>query len=368
MGKSKNILHVIDTTGPGGAETVYIQLAKACNINGYRSIAVIRGPGWVQQQLEEFTIDYKIKDCKGSFNLSYLIALIKIILREDVHVIQSHLLGSNVYTSLAGLLTNTPVISTFHGHVDVSPKERLRRLKFAFISIGSKNIITVTKELKLSLEKLGNRRLSKKTRVISNGVNMEGLVGIENRPLPDGKNETIIFGALGNIREAKNYFLAIDFIEILKSQGLNVKFYIAGDDTKEIATRLKSYIEEKDLASEVFLLGFVADVPDFFRSIDIFLMSSSSEGHPLAITQALAAAKVILTTPSGVEEIVTDNETAFISKSHSAFDLNERFQEMRKNTELVHRVRQNGRILASSEYSLTTMCNQYFSLYRASYE
>ena len=47
----KTILHTIDTTGPGGAETVFIDLVTGLPAAGYRSIAVIRSEGWVCDEL-----------------------------------------------------------------------------------------------------------------------------------------------------------------------------------------------------------------------------------------------------------------------------------------------------------------------------
>ena len=44
----KTILHCIDTTGPGGAETVFSDLATRLPAEKYRSLAVIRGKGWVE--------------------------------------------------------------------------------------------------------------------------------------------------------------------------------------------------------------------------------------------------------------------------------------------------------------------------------
>ncbi len=51
--QSQSILHTIDTTGPGGAETVFLNLLEHLVFGGYRNIALIKGPGWVEQQLKK---------------------------------------------------------------------------------------------------------------------------------------------------------------------------------------------------------------------------------------------------------------------------------------------------------------------------
>ncbi|PTB92107.1 glycosyltransferase family 1 protein, partial [Marinobacter sp. Z-F4-2] len=92
-GMTPTVLHVIDTTGPGGAETVFLALAEGCIKQGYRSVALIRGPGWVEQQLKKLSIPYYIRDCKGSLNFRFLREMFDIIRKENVTHIQSHLLG-----------------------------------------------------------------------------------------------------------------------------------------------------------------------------------------------------------------------------------------------------------------------------------
>ena len=358
------ILHVIDTTGPGGAETVYIQLANACKEHGYRSVALVRGPGWVENQLKSHGIEYYVLDCKGSFNVRYLCQLVRLIKKLKVKTIQSHLLGSNVYTSMAGILTKTPVITTFHGHVDISPNERFRALKFAAISKGSKKIVAVTKELYKAILSEANVEFANKACVIPNGIDTQQLTAL---PLsfPNKSADTAVytFGCLGNVRKAKNYFLAIDFISLLTTQGQRCRLVIAGDDSKPLAAELKQYVETKGLREHVTFLGFVSDVPDFFQSIDIFLMTSSSEGHPLALTQALAAGKPILTTPNGVEEIVTDQETAFISCDHTADALLRSFKVISGDSKLVRNVVHKARQLAIDEFEKGTMCEKYIQQY-----
>ncbi|WP_320821914.1 glycosyltransferase family 4 protein [Reinekea sp.] len=358
------ILHVIDTTGPGGAETVFLQLADACNQHGYRSIAVIRAPGWVEDQLKKLQIEYHIIECKGSFNLRFLWSLVRLVYAENIQVIQSHLLGSNVYASVTGLLTLTRVISTFHGHVDISPSERYRAVKFRLVSLGSDSVVTVTRELLDTIRAMGNNRLTEKSVVISNGINLSKLMKLPIRNMPVDRGSPVLFGMLGNIRTAKNYFLAIDFIKNLRDMGGNALLQIAGDDSKALALKVKQYVLDTGLNEFITFLGFIDDVPEFFSQTDVFLMTSSSEGQPLALTQALAAGVPVLTTPSGVEGVVVDGVTAFISSEHSVESLVSKFRLL-SGLDVSRRslVQLASKELARSRFGLEMMCDGYFELY-----
>ncbi|GGE61535.1 capsular polysaccharide biosynthesis protein [Streptosporangium jomthongense] len=360
------ILHVIDTTGPGGAETVFLALAEGCIKQGYRSVALIRGPGWVEQQLKTRSIPYYIRDCKGSLNLRFLLEMRSIIRKEQVTHIQSHLLGSNVYTSILGLFTGLPVTATFHGHVDISPNERFRNAKLALIKLGARHVVSVTEDLKNTINQTTGSWCRLYPTVIPNGIDLSEL---EKLPIgaPASSDKPLTLGCLGNIRPAKNYALAIEFVQLLKSKGTNVMLRIAGDDTKSGAIELKKEVARLGLEENVEFLGFINDVPGFFGSIDVFLMTSSSEGHPLALTQALAAAKPILSTRNGVERVVPEH-LLFLAHEHTAASLFAALEELLRSSETAAIAGASERLVAGRKfvkdnYSEDVMRQRYINLY-----
>ena len=90
MKQQKTILHVIDTTGPGGAERVFVDLANSLQKKGYRSIAIIRGKGWVYEELKLLDIETIIYNSKGSFNLRFLWKLIKTAITTQYDIQRTH--------------------------------------------------------------------------------------------------------------------------------------------------------------------------------------------------------------------------------------------------------------------------------------
>ncbi|MCH8532301.1 MAG: glycosyltransferase family 4 protein [Saccharospirillum sp.] len=356
----KTILHLIDTTGPGGAETVFLTLAKACTEQGMRSIAVIRGPGWVENQLKKLGIEYHIINSKGSFNWRYLRALLNIAKTENVTLIQSHLLGSNVYGGVLGLLLRIPVVATFHGHVDISPNERLRTVKLGIIALAARRVVAVTRDLAEEIKALGNKRLARKTVVIPNGINTEALEHLT--PRARRSEDPLVLGCLGNVRTAKNYKLAVDFTQYLHEQGIKVELNIAGDNTNQLAQELIQYAETLDVVENIHFLGFIDNIARFFEQIDVFLMTSSSEGHPLAITQALAAGKPILTTPNGVEKVILP-ELLNVSEAHSAESLYIAMQTMLESGFEQAAGENEKQSYVRKHFSLQAMISGYFSFY-----
>ncbi len=361
----KTILHVIDTTGPGGAETIFVQLAKKTAENGYRSIALIRGSGWVQSQLEQLNIPYHVIDCKGSFNFKYLLSLIKLIRTEKVDLIQSHLLGSSVYSGIAGLITKTRVISTFHGMVDISPDERFQKIKLLALQLGCNKVVAVTYPLYRMICNLG---IIKKTKVttIYNGIDTDlykKTPDREYRSKLNIKDSEILIGSVGNIRTPKNYPLAIKAIKEIHKQGWKVHYAIAGQGSNEQMASLIQLITELDLHDYIHLLGFTDKTRSFLSSIDIFLMSSSSEGLPLALIQAMANELPIASTKSGVELIARDKKEAIIAKAMTPASLAEAITTLLDNNGLAKTVGKNAFDRSKEEFTLKAMFQAYLKLY-----
>jgi len=370
MSSRGSMLHIIDTTGPGGAETIFTQLAAHSRTLGYRPIAIIRGPGWVQQELERLAIETHIIDCKGSFNLTFLRALINIIRKEQVQLIQSHLLGSAVYAGLAGLLTRTPVYATFHGLVDVSEKERLRWAKFLIIQLASTQVIAVTDQLREMLMSISTLS-AKKVKVIPNGIDVGHYAKASNDALRrqlELPSSALLVGCLGNVRSAKNYNLAIETLAILREAGTDAHLVIAGDDKNALAERHREYAREKGMAEHITWLGFWRDAKGFLNGIDIFLLSSSSEGQPLAVTQAMATETPIVATRCGVEELVTHQKTALIAPPDDATQLASHIKQLADSPRLRAELTTAARREVQDHHSLGAMVNAYDAMYQSDHK
>ena len=354
---------MIDTTGPGGAETVFLQLARSSMENGYQAIAVIRGPGWVKSQLEEMEIPFYVIDCKGSFNISFLRQLLKVIASHNIDMIQTHLFGSAVYGCLAGLISRIPVFSTLHGEVDISPDERFKILKLLILRLGATKLITITDRVNQMLNSLPI--LSKRNILtIYNGIDETAYVKTTS-DLKEKFNigSAPLIGSVGNIRPAKNYPLALDVLKTLHDRGTKAHYFIAGQGSKQQMEPLEKLIKEYNLGDYVHILGFVDDVQSFLSALDIFIMTSSSEGHPLALTQAMINGLPIVSTPSGVEEIAVNNEEALISDSHQATALADKVQLILDNPEIAEKISTQAKNKALCHFSLNSMTSKYLSLY-----
>lgn len=367
----KTILHIIDSAGPGGAETVFIDLATRLPKSEYRSVIVIRDKGWIYDELSRRGFTPILLEAKGSFNWRYLLAIRSIIIREKVDLIQSHLLGSNVYSSLVGLLMRKPVITTFHGGVDVSESERFLGMKFGLINIGSNRIVAVSNSLRDDIARRTPLN-PKKTEVIYNGIDTTDYEREKSDTFRQqfgwGKGDTII-GSLGNIRPAKAYDVLLQAAALVKKQGLNCRFVIGGDGgTKNNPNRLYRQLletrESSGLQEQVKFIGFVDDPADFLSKVDMFLLSSSSEGFSISTIQAMASSlPVIATRCGGPEEIVDHMINGWLVEKNNPEAIAEVIKVLCESTEIRKELSTSAKQKVDTTFAMKAMLSGYQRLY-----
>lgn len=363
----KTILHIIDTTGPGGAETVFIDLATCLPKNLYRSVVVIRGKGWVYEELCRRGVEPILLDAKGSFNLVYLYGLCRLIKRYNIDLIQSHLLGANVYCSLAGLLTRTPVVATFHGEVDISDNERFRGVKFAAINLGAKHVIAVSGGLRDDI----TRRTSikpEKIKIIYNGIHSSAFQHSRSNSIRTKygwSEDDFIIGSLGNVRTAKAYNILLDAAANLKKQGLQCRFVIAGQaDKNGLYESLLEQRKAQGLEEQVQFLGFLDDAPEFLANLDLFVSSSISEGLPLSAIQAMAAELPLLATRcGGYEELVTHKENGWLVDVGDDIVLSDAISMLIEKPEIRVELAKKAKKHAIGVFDISVMLRKYELMY-----
>lgn len=310
------VLHTIDTTGPGGAETMFVNLAKGLDAQSFESFAAIRGPGWVCSALRKNGIEPFFVQSAGRLNFQYLLEMVRIIRRHKIDIVQSHLLGSNLYSSLAGMICHVPVISTFHGFVDSNDEDKLLPAKRAIINAGSHKIVFVSNRLRVHFIQ-AHGFSTKKSITIYNGVDTSIFKPQRDESIRKKLGLTpdnILIGALGNIRPAKGYECFLKAAELIHRQHPECRFAIAGEGSGHLYENLLKLRSQLKLDNVFFFLGFQEDTAKMLNNLDIFVLTSISEGFSISTLEAMACGlPVVVTRSGGPEEIIIDGQNGLLA-------------------------------------------------------
>ncbi len=358
--KKRTIIHAIDTTGPGGAETVFLDIAQHLHLPFYDNLAIIKGAGWVEDQLKLRGIRYRIIKPYGFLSIPYYRQLYQLIRRENVALIHAHLLGSTLTYSILSLFTRLPLVATLHGRVDINPRERFVFIKQAIMRMGVDKLIAVSRDLAAYIQ---TRKLFPREAidVIYNGVDLHRYTNSASATLkaklqlPD---DAILIGSLGNIRPAKNYENLITAVSLIKNPRLH--FVIAGHKKKDLMEQLEAQMNALGVTAQMHFIGFYDNTPEFLAQLDMFVLSSSSEGFSIATIEAMAAGlPVIATRCGGPEEIIQHSVTGYLVPTENPQELAAAITHLLDHPELAAPLAKQGKEHISRTFSLSTMLQAY---------
>ena len=367
----KSILHAIDTTGPGGAETVFLDLVEKLQIDGYRNYAVIKGPGWVEDQLKKRKIDYHIIKPHGFLSIPYYFDLLRVIRRQNTRLVHAHLLGSTLTYSILASVVRIPVIATLHGRVDVNPNERFVAIKNRIMKTGVTKLIAVSRDLAsyISARKLFRQ---KDIQVIYNGIEESRYDKSCNQSLRIKlgiSSNAILIGSLGNVRPAKSYDVLIRAATILlrnaTNSGRDIHFVVAGHQKPDLMRNLQALIQQYGIEDKVHFIGFHENTAEFLGQLDYFALSSSSEGFSIATIEAMATGlPVVVTRCGGPEEIIEHQKTGLLVAVNDPEALAESLTILIENRELSDELAGAGRKHVESVFSFSAMLGSYSKVYQ----
>jgi glycosyltransferase involved in cell wall biosynthesis len=147
-------------------------------------------------------------------------------------------------------------------------------------------------------------------------------IDLEKYAHPDGKRKLIselglsetsrIVGNLSALADHKDYPTYIRTAEKVIAADPSVHFIIAGKGNKE--KHITKLISDLRLNANVHMLGFRDDIVDVMQSLDVFLITSATEGLGTIVLEAFAAGvPVVATRAGGIPEMVEDGVTGLLA-------------------------------------------------------
>lgn len=302
------IAHLIETDGPGGAERLLSQLAGELASEGCPGVAFLpeRGEGWLGRELaaagvtvEHFRLERPLsprcaRDLAAAFR------------RHDIALAHSHEFTMAVYGAWAARRAGIPHVVTMHGSRYYAARWRRRLALRVSLSISG-GVVAVSRPLADHL----SRDLHfhpERVAVIPNGVRPRPLPRSTLRAelgIPPGDPLLL---AVGNLYKVKGHRHLIEALAAMRRQCPTAHVAIAGRGEEEAA--LTAQARAHGLGDRVHLLGLRADIPNLLSAADVFVLPSLSEGLPLALLEAMFAARPIVASDVGEVRSVLDGGAA----------------------------------------------------------
>jgi glycosyltransferase involved in cell wall biosynthesis len=173
-----------------------------------------------------------------------------------------------------------------------------------------------------------------------------------------------IFIAIGNYSDVKRFDLLVEVMNYFYNKNENIHLLLIGEDKSTKKLNLSKINKIKN--ENVHILGSKENIYDYLMISDALILSSSEEGMPLVILEAMSLGKPIISTPAGgVVDLVKNGYNGFISKDLSKEALIESVQEfLRSPKEILDQISSNNLQSFKNKYSIIRCAFEYLSIYK----
>lgn len=364
------ILHLIETSGPGGAENILLSILSGLDPRKYLSYVGTLRKGWLTKELMERSVEVRPISSGGTLDFALVRNTTSLIRREGIDIVHSHLVDMNFYSSIAARICKVPHVCTEHG--DINNREKLSLnacIKANVTSFLSRRIVFVSKFTERAFSRISLGPESKHA-VIYNGIDearYDRVNGWEKTQvrrdlLGLDESHTAILN-VANLYPVKGHRPLLDAFRYVCEKLPRARLLIVGRGVLE--KDLKEYAESIGLTRSVFFLGFREDVETIMKASDVFVLSSLSEGLPLALIEAMSCGlPVVATKVGGIPEVVEDGVDGFLVSPGDVPDLAAKILAASTDSTVAQSLTRNAYAKVRCKFTFAKMISDYERVYK----
>jgi glycosyltransferase involved in cell wall biosynthesis len=141
-----------------------------------------------------------------------------------------------------------------------------------------------------------------------------------------------------------------------------VKFFVIGQG--ELENEIKEYVKKLKLEKYFIFTGFLKNIEEVLPSLDIFFISSKTEGLGTSVIDAFAAkVPVVGTKAGGIPELVKNLDTGLLAEVKDYKSLAENLFQLKKDDKLRDQLIENAYV-HSLQFNTKVMAEKYLNLYQ----
>ena len=197
---------------------------------------------------------------------------------------------------------------------------------------------------------------------VHNGIDADSFAAVAPKNAQSGTSRTI--GVVARLAAMKGIEYLLDAVAELVAKHPNIRIRIAGEG--RLKENLHKRTSELGLAGRVEFLGHVPDIKCFYGSIDVLVLPSiHTEGLPLVVLEAMAAAlPIVATTVGGTPEAIRDGHDGLLVPPADAAALANALDRLLADALLRRRLGESARRRVVRDFSMAKCAHAIFDLYR----
>lgn len=299
--KNPPVLQIIDSLNAGGAERVAVNLTNLLN---QKQI-----PCWLCATREEGPlkqlIDIPERYChlgkRNPLDFWAFSQFVQLIRSQEIKILHAHS-SSLTWAVLAHLIIGAKVV--WHNHYGNSEfLEKRNKILLRHLCQHVDHVISVNEQLaQWAVEDL--RVPEHKVSYLQNFP----VLPVGSREKSYYKQDTPVIVCTANLRAAKDHHTLVAALDLLNKENIPFQAWLIGADFGDSYSQtLKAFIAASRLEERIQLLGVRSDIGELLQQADIGVLSSRTEGLPVALLEyGLSGLPVVTTHVGQCAEVVGD--------------------------------------------------------------
>jgi glycosyltransferase involved in cell wall biosynthesis len=370
------VLHVITRLNIGGPARHVLALLPGLRERGFDTLVAFGTPEPDEGELTpgpdepSFRIVALRRPIDPASDQRAITELTRLAARYRPDVVHTHMAkGGALGRSVARRVKARAVVHTFHGHVlegyFASPANSAFVIAERRLARRTDALIAVSDSTRDDLLELGIGT-PERWHVLPLALDLDPLLELEMPrdearawlDLPEGVPAV---GIVGRLVPIKNHVLFLEAAVQIAAERPETVFVVAGDG------ELRSMLEAeaaRSLGGRIRFLGWTQDLAALYAALDVVMSTSLSEGTPVALIEALAAARpVVATDVGGVSEVVAHGRNGFLAASGDAVGLARAALDLLGHAELRRSMGAAGREDVAERYQASRIAGRTADLY-----
>lgn len=289
------VLQLVDTLAIGGTERVALDLANGLPQDRYRTfLGTTRADGPLARSVAPH-VGRLALGRRRTLDLGAIYRLVRFVRANRIGIIHAHSSSLFVAALAGALLPGVKIV--WHVHSGTGPERRAGT--YRVLARRASATIAVNRALARWCEAIGARQVH----FVPNGVELH------ERPLAAGERRDVI--CVANLRPQKDHATLLRAWQLVTRQHPGTRLLLVGSvPSAAYAAELRRQCGALGLDSSVDWLGERGDVAALLAGAAIGVLSSASEGLPLALLEYGAAGLAVAATDVGECGAVVDGGRA----------------------------------------------------------
>ena len=206
-----------------------------------------------------------------------------------------------------------------------------------------------------------------KIRIVPNGVDIQKFKPLKNqstikRQIGVNNRQCVLF--VGRLIPRKGLSFLVQAAKHIIKEKEQTAFVIVGDGPQK--NQLISYLEKNRIRKNFIFLGDIKDeiLPLIYNCAEVFVFPSVQEGQGIALLEAQAVSKPVITfNTGGVRETILNQETGLLVEPNSK-ELANAIIKLLKNEEMRNKMGKKGREFVSKNFSWEKSAKKLLETYK----